>query len=96
MELPDPPEGWHLKSINEINEDQWSAYLWSPDEYVYGYGSTLRYALLDALRRIEQGDVYGRCSGFAKLTEDPKIRAGIEELLASLAPPPPPKMKRRF
>lgn len=84
MELPDPPDGWHIKSINEINDHSWSASLWSAENYVYGYGSSLRYAMLDAIRRVEIGDVYSKCSGYSKQTEDKKTREGVEKLLKEI------------
>jgi len=64
MELPDPPDPWRLKSLIEINEGSWSAHYWAPEDYVYGYGSTAAYAVLDAIQRIENGDTFERLSGF--------------------------------
>jgi hypothetical protein len=82
MELPDPPEGWGLKALIEIDETSWSASFWSADEYVYGFGSTARYAVLDALEKIDWGQTFARLSGgkrpeidllkFVKL--EPKVR----------------------
>lgn len=66
MELPDAPQGWALKSLIEINPETWSCHLWGPEAYVYGYGSSARYAMLDALRRIEEGDFFARLSGMRK------------------------------
>jgi hypothetical protein len=69
MELPDPPEGWALKSLIEIDPDSahaWSAQLWAEDAYVYGYGSTARFAMLDALRRIDACEYFERLSGMAR------------------------------
>ena len=63
MNLPDPPEGWGLKALIEINEGSWSASYWSAHAYVYGYGSTARFAVIQALDRIENGDVFDRLSG---------------------------------
>lgn len=63
MELPEPPEGWKLKSLIEINERSWAAHLWAPEAYVYGYGSNARYAMLDALQRIEDCNFFERLSG---------------------------------
>lgn len=86
MELPNPPQGWSLKSLIEIDEQQWSAQLWHQEHYVYGYGTSARYSMLDALRRIENGDVYDKCSGFSKSSEDRKTRLSVEKLIASLKP----------
>ena len=85
MELPDPPEGWNLKGLIEIDEGSWSAHYWATDEYVYGYGSTARYAVLDAFRRIEECEVFTRLSG-----KPPEV--DLVEML-NIKPEP---MKRRF
>lgn len=65
MELPDPPQGWTLKALLTTDET-WTAQLWAEEEYVYGYGTTPRFAILDALTRIESGDTYLRLSGMTK------------------------------
>jgi len=77
MELPDPPEGWGLKALIEINEGSWSAHYWGPDAYVYGYGSTARYAILQALERIENGDTFDRLSGMQPTAVDLVKALGI-------------------
>ena len=86
MELPDPPKGWGLKSLIEIDEGSWSVQLWASEEYVYGYGTTARYALLNALDRIESGDTFGRLSGYKPLEVDLVKALGITK----------PKLDRRF
>jgi hypothetical protein len=70
MDFPDPPEGWGLKALIEINGGSWSAHYWGPDAYVYGYGSTARFAVLQALERIENGDTFERLSGMQPTTVD--------------------------
>jgi hypothetical protein len=60
--LPDPPAPWKLKSLVEINPTSWEAHLWSPDEYVYGWGPTAEDAMVDVISRAESGEVYSRCS----------------------------------
>lgn len=77
MNLPDPPEGWGLKALIEINVGQWSAHYWGPEAYVYGYGSTARYAILQALERIENGDTFDRLSGMEASTIDLVKALGI-------------------
>jgi len=79
MELPDPPEGWSLKALIEINEGSWSANLWANDAYVYGYGTSAKYAMLDALSRVENGDVFERLSGGRPTTVDLVKALGIEK-----------------
>jgi hypothetical protein len=82
MELPDPPEGWWLQDLNMTDKDKWATLIKSLDEWVYGFGTTPRYAMLDALGRIERGDTFGRLSGMAKTEIDltkflklgPKVR----------------------
>ena len=86
MELPDPPDGWALKSLIEIDEGSWSAQLWASEEYVYGYGASAKYALLNALDRIEEGNTFGRLSGCKPLEVDLVKALGIAK----------PKMERRF
>jgi len=66
MELPDPPEGWNLKSLIEIDLNSWSALYWAPEAYVYGTGTTARYAMLDANRRIEDGNFFEHLGGVKK------------------------------
>lgn len=83
MELPDPPEGWTLKSLIEIHSNQWSCHLWGPEAYVYGYGSTARYATLDALKRIGDGDYFERLSGMRKSTVN--VEALIKEITNEVA-----------
>ena len=95
MELPDPPQGWTLKSINEINENSWCTQLWHKEHYVYGYGTSLRYSMLDAIRRIEDGNIFDMCSGFAKTSEDKDTRQGVDKLLAEIKASRP-KLDRRF
>ena len=75
MELPDPPEGWYLKYLSLNEKDKpvigdpprgtWSAHITSACDgaYVYGVGSSPRYAMLDALTKIENEDVFERFSG---------------------------------
>jgi hypothetical protein len=65
MELPDPPEGWRLKSLID-DGDKWLAYLYSDTEWVQAAGSTPRFALLDAQARIADGAVYANLTGMAK------------------------------
>jgi hypothetical protein len=77
MELPDPPEGWGLKALIEIDLGSWSASYWSANAYVYGYGTTARYAVLDALGRIENADVFDRLSGMEASTVDLVKALGI-------------------
>jgi hypothetical protein len=78
MEIPDPPEGWGLKALIEINKDSWSASLWASDAYVYGYGTSAKYAMLDALSRVESGDVFERLSGGRPTTVDLVKALGIK------------------
>jgi len=72
MDLPDPPEGWFLKAliINErdnppVGEAQgiWMVHLRGDGEYVYGYGASAIYAILDAIKRIDEGDAFEDLSG---------------------------------
>jgi len=62
MDLPDPPEGWRLKSLID-DGGCWLAYLYSATEWVQAAGSSPRFAMLDALARIEAGAVYAKLSG---------------------------------
>jgi len=78
MELPDPPKGWGLKSLIEIDQGQWSASYWSANAYVYGYGSTARYAVLQAIDRIEDGDTFDRLSGMEMSNVDLVKALGIK------------------
>jgi hypothetical protein len=68
MELPDPPDGWQLKSLIE-RDGTWFAFLYSSTEWCQAAGSTPRYAMLDGLRRIEDGAVYMNLSGMKKRPE---------------------------
>lgn len=77
MELPDPPEGWGLKALIEINSGSWSASYWSANAYVYGYGSTARFAVLQALERIENADTFDRLSGMEMSNVDLVKALGI-------------------
>jgi hypothetical protein len=77
MEIPDPPEGWGLKALIEINPGSWSASYWSANAYVYGYSSTARFAVLQALDRIENGDTFDRLSGMEASTVDLVKALGI-------------------
>ena len=86
MELPDPPEGWALKSLIEIDEGSWSVQLWATEEYVYGYGSSGRYAMCDAIDRIHVGETFERLSGMRPVKIDLVKALGIAK----------PKMERRF
>jgi hypothetical protein len=79
MDLPDPPEGWGLKALIEIHPSSWSAHLWASDTYVYGYGTSAKYAMLDALSRVENGDVFERLSGGQPTTVDLVKALGIEK-----------------
>jgi hypothetical protein len=80
LELPDPPPSWHLKSLIELASSSWSCQLWSPDAYVYGYGTTCRYAFLDAIQRIENGEAFDRLSGMSH-PSDSSVAAELAELL---------------
>jgi hypothetical protein len=84
MDLPDPPEGWGLKALIELNEGQWSAHYWGPDQYVYGYGPTARFAVLDSLGRIENGDTFDRLSGRQPTTVDLVKALGIKRPTAPI------------
>ena len=99
MELPDPPEGWTLKSLIAINDNppSWSSQLWAPGCYVYGYGSSAKYALLDAIDRVERGDYFEAMSGFQNKIS-PKIEKAAQDFIAQLvaAQPAPEPFKRRF
>jgi hypothetical protein len=86
MDLPDPPEGWELKSLITISEGLWTAQLWAEEAYVYGYGTSPRFAMLDALQKIEDGDTFDRLSGMVKPEIDLVKELGIK----------PKKMVRRF
>ena len=90
MDLPDPPEGWALKSLIELDEGSWSAQLWASEAYVYGYGSTVRYAMLDALARIESGDTFDRLSGGEKSHPGELVKA------LGIGPAKPREFDRRF
>ena len=99
MELPDPPEGWTLKSLIEFNDKpaSWSCQLWSPGCYVYGYGSSAKYAFLDAIDRVERGDFFEALSGYQNKV-NPKMEEAARDLIATLllSVPPPAPFKRRF
>lgn len=64
MELPDLPEGWKLKSLIDTGEERgWSVFCYSSEEYCQAYGSSPRYAMLDAIQRIADGAVHEVLSG---------------------------------
>lgn len=66
MELPDLPEGWWLKSLIDTEEPRgWSVFAYSSDQYCQAYGSSPRFAMLDAIQRIANGAVHDNLSGFA-------------------------------
>jgi len=52
MELPDLPDEWRLKSLIE-KEGLWLAYVYTDDYWIQATGSTPRFAMLDAIQRIE-------------------------------------------
>lgn len=62
MELPDLPEGWRISFLCIRSPGDCIADVTNDDtkESVYAKGTTLRYAMLDAIRRIEEGEVWGR------------------------------------
>jgi hypothetical protein len=66
MELPDLPEGWRLKSLIDITENTpcWSVQAGSVSgDHGHGEGTTPRYAFLNLIEKIENGDVYAPLSG---------------------------------
>jgi hypothetical protein len=72
MELPDLPEGWRLISLIDITENApcWSAQAkatWG--DYTHGTGTTQRYAMLNIIERIEDGEVYAPLSGMQTTTD---------------------------
>jgi hypothetical protein len=61
LDLPDLPDTWRLLSLIDITEQSplWSARVrCSNGDYTHGEGSSPRYAILDAIRRIDSLDIY--------------------------------------
>jgi hypothetical protein len=54
MELPDLPEDWQWKSLIEV-DGRWGCFCCNGLFYLQAFGSSPRYALLDAIARIEDG-----------------------------------------
>lgn len=53
MELPDLPEDWEWQSLIKRG-DKWLCFASNGDFYLQAAGSTPRYAVLDAIKRIEE------------------------------------------
>jgi hypothetical protein len=86
LDLPDPPEGWEMTSACKREADQWSVFFVSATSYCLGEGTTLRYAMLNALAKIEEDSTYDRLSG---------MKQGTVDLIAELGIKPKP-LDRRF
>jgi hypothetical protein len=72
----------------------WSTQFWGPESYVYGYGTTARYAMLDAIDRIDCGDVFERLSGMTNAA--PRKHESADVLIAALnIPQPKPEARRK-
>ena len=94
MELPDLPEGWKLKSLIDITVDDgpcWSVQAGSVSgDHGHGEGTTPRYAFLNLIEKIENGDVYAPLSSG-------KTRNENVDLLGLLKiEPKKSEFKRRF
>jgi hypothetical protein len=78
MDIPDPPEGWALRNLNEEDISKWVAFLHTKGAYVYGYGATARYAILDAIHKIGEGEFFEHLSGMQPTTIDLVKALGIK------------------
>ena len=77
MDLPDPPEGWKLRTLTEVCDNEWFVQLVGPGEYVNASGSTARYAIAAAIVKIEEGITFERLSGMQPTTVDLVKALGI-------------------
>jgi hypothetical protein len=86
LELPDLPEGWAWKSLSERETDRWTCFASNGEFYLQAGGSSPRYAILDAIARIEVGAFHRVLSGMKRYELD----------LVSALNIPKPKLTRRI
>lgn len=95
MDLPDLPEGWKLKSLLDTGEgaSPWKVFAYSPTEWVQAAGSSPRFAMFDAISRIEDGATYRTLSG---MTLKSSLVSLNEVLQALKIEPAKSTLERRF
>jgi hypothetical protein len=84
MELPDLPDGWKWKSLIE-RDGHWSCFCANERFYLQASGTTPRFAMLNAIERIEDCAYHEVLSGMKQYEID---------LVAALNIPKPKPIRR--
>jgi hypothetical protein len=77
MELPDLPEGWQWQSLL-LRDKTWFCFASNGLYYLQASGSTPRYAILDAIQRIEDEAYHEMLSRHKDYHQDVDIVALLE------------------
>jgi hypothetical protein len=89
MELPDLPEGWRMKSLSE-EDGFWKIFAYAEGYWCCAGGTSPRYAMLDAIKRIEDGMVWANMTGGKMKDEEVNVLSYLK------IEPKKSEFKRRF